>query len=289
MKKFELTIPKPCHENWDAMSPEDKGRFCGACQKTVIDFTDMSDRQVAEFFKKPAGNVCGRFDGEQLNRVIEVPRKRIPWVKYFFTIALPAFLFAKKAAAQGMVLKKDKTEVYQKLTTKVETGKKGKIGLPNFKIEKVCNDSSLFARIPLVIPSETKIERFNPMVTQLSEIFSVRLGGVSVQPVRAKDISSIKTIPVKNIDTALSKFSIFPNPVERNSIFTIQTKDMEDGRYNMSIITSTGEVVQTKELMVENKLKRFTVQLENIAAAPYFIRLTNKANNKAYTEIILVK
>lgn len=103
MKQLSLSIPKPCHENWAAMTPEDKGRFCGACQKTVIDFTAMSDRELAQFFKKPAGSVCGRFDNSQLNRVVDVPRKRLPWIKYFFGIALPALLFSRKAAAQGGV------------------------------------------------------------------------------------------------------------------------------------------------------------------------------------------
>lgn len=103
MKKIELSIPTPCHENWNAMTPEDKGRFCAACQKTVVDFTAMSDAQIAQFFKKPAGSVCGRFEDSQLNRVVEVPRKRLPWIKYFFSIALPALLFSKKAAAQGEV------------------------------------------------------------------------------------------------------------------------------------------------------------------------------------------
>ena len=96
MKKFELTIPKPCHENWDAMTPDDKGRFCGSCQKSVVDFSGMSDRQIAQFFKKPIGSVCGRFHNDQLNREIEIPRKRIPWLRYFFTIALPAFLASCK-------------------------------------------------------------------------------------------------------------------------------------------------------------------------------------------------
>src|SRR5215216_2364941 len=103
MKKFSLIIPEPCHENWDQMTKEDKGRFCGACQKTVVDFTTMSDRQIAEFFKKPPSSVCGRFQEDQLDRDILMNRKRIPWIKYFFQFGLPAFLISMKASAQGQV------------------------------------------------------------------------------------------------------------------------------------------------------------------------------------------
>ncbi len=100
-KKIQLSIPKPCHENWDAMTPVEKGKFCGSCQKQVVDFSNMNDRQVAEFFKKPStGSVCGRFMTDQLDRSIEVPKKRIPWVKYFFQFTLPAFLISMKASAQ---------------------------------------------------------------------------------------------------------------------------------------------------------------------------------------------
>ncbi len=100
-KKLQLTIAEPCHENWDGMTPVEKGKFCGSCQKQVVDFSNMSDRQVAEFFKKPStGSVCGRFMSDQLDREIAIPRKRIPWVKYFFHIALPAFLMSVKVSAQ---------------------------------------------------------------------------------------------------------------------------------------------------------------------------------------------
>lgn len=98
--KINLTIPTPCHENWDKMTPVEKGRFCGSCQKKVIDFSSMTDYELAQFFKKPAaGSVCGRFMTEQLHRDIELPMKRTPWLKYFFQMALPA-LFLTKASAQ---------------------------------------------------------------------------------------------------------------------------------------------------------------------------------------------
>lgn len=101
-KKLQLSIAKPCHENWENMNPVEKGKFCGSCQKQVIDFTNMSDGQVAAFFKKPGtGSVCGRFMTAQLDREMDIPKKRIPWVKYFFGIVLPA-LFVSKASAQKM-------------------------------------------------------------------------------------------------------------------------------------------------------------------------------------------
>jgi hypothetical protein len=102
-KKIQLTVPKPCDENWDNMNPVEKGRFCNSCEKQVVDFSEMSDRQIAEFFKKPTtGSVCGRFMTDQLDREIIIPKKRIPWFKYFFQIALPAFIFSIKGSTQAL-------------------------------------------------------------------------------------------------------------------------------------------------------------------------------------------
>jgi len=100
-KHIQLNIADPCHENWDNMTPAARGKFCGSCQKKVIDFSNMSDREVAQFFKRPSTcSVCGRFMQDQLDRSIQIPKKRIPWVKYFFQFALPAFLMSLKASAQ---------------------------------------------------------------------------------------------------------------------------------------------------------------------------------------------
>lgn len=99
-KYLHLEIPEPCHEDWNKMSPEAQGRFCGSCQKTVTDFTNMSDAQLIAFFKNPRPSVCGRFNQDQLEREILIPRKRIPWIRYFFQFTLPAFLLSLKSSAQ---------------------------------------------------------------------------------------------------------------------------------------------------------------------------------------------
>ncbi|HEX2629231.1 MAG TPA: hypothetical protein VHM26_09470, partial [Chitinophagaceae bacterium] len=100
-KKIQLHIADPCHENWNDMSEVEKGRFCGSCRKQVIDFSEMSDREIVQFFKQPSkGSVCGRFMSDQLDRDMVMEKKRLPWIKYFFQFALPAFLLGKQAQAQ---------------------------------------------------------------------------------------------------------------------------------------------------------------------------------------------
>jgi hypothetical protein len=98
-EKIKLSIPQPCHEDWNKMTPAAQGKFCNSCSKEVIDFTNMSDQQLVAFFKKPGG-VCGRFREEQLDHEMSIPRKRIPWAKYLFQVSLPALLFSFRAAAQ---------------------------------------------------------------------------------------------------------------------------------------------------------------------------------------------
>jgi hypothetical protein len=73
-KAIQLSIPKPCHENWDAMTPKDKGRHCKVCEKTVFDFTSKTDEYIVKSFEQN-GKLCGRFKNAQLNRELSYSRK----------------------------------------------------------------------------------------------------------------------------------------------------------------------------------------------------------------------
>ncbi|KMQ64716.1 hypothetical protein ACM46_10775 [Chryseobacterium angstadtii] len=65
---MKITIPKPCHENWEMMTPDEKGRFCSVCSKTVHDFTSASDQEIIEVFSHSSEVICGNFNTSQLNR-----------------------------------------------------------------------------------------------------------------------------------------------------------------------------------------------------------------------------
>jgi len=70
MNKPHISIPKPCHENWDAMHPREQGRHCDACDKTVIDFTEKSEKEIGEYFAEHSvTRICGHFRKSQLHIV----------------------------------------------------------------------------------------------------------------------------------------------------------------------------------------------------------------------------
>lgn len=73
MQKTPLTvsIPHPCQQSWEAMTPAAGGRFCDSCRKTVIDFSGLTDSQVLELLSDPSKKYCGRFKQSQLDRQLQ--------------------------------------------------------------------------------------------------------------------------------------------------------------------------------------------------------------------------
>lgn len=63
-----ISIPKPCHEQWQNMTPDGAGRYCQSCAKTVVDFTVMTNDEVLRYFKE-YDQLCGRFEESQLRYI----------------------------------------------------------------------------------------------------------------------------------------------------------------------------------------------------------------------------
>lgn len=68
--KSTIGIPDPCSEDWNKMTPTDKGAYCGKCQFDVIDFTQMSPEQIRETLKENSGKkTCGHISKTQMDLV----------------------------------------------------------------------------------------------------------------------------------------------------------------------------------------------------------------------------
>lgn len=63
---MKISIPNPCSENWNQMTPSEKGRFCTSCQTQVINFTEMPVEEIKQFLEQETGATCGRFSRHQI-------------------------------------------------------------------------------------------------------------------------------------------------------------------------------------------------------------------------------
>ena len=95
-RKYKLTIPEPCTENWDEMTPKENGRFCLSCSKTVVDFTAMLPDEVQHFFIENQNNkVCGRFKKSQLDTItIQIPSRILYTQTHYHKLFLLALFIA---------------------------------------------------------------------------------------------------------------------------------------------------------------------------------------------------
>lgn len=75
---INISIPEPCGESWQKMTPVSGGRHCDVCEKCIVDFTQSSDKEIWKAYQKE-GQICGQFRPDQLNRLISQPKeKRVP-------------------------------------------------------------------------------------------------------------------------------------------------------------------------------------------------------------------
>lgn len=70
---YIIQVPEPCHEDWNAMQPDVKGKFCSSCSKSVFDFSDKTDIEINDILLHYKDQkVCGRFKSTQINRPLNI-------------------------------------------------------------------------------------------------------------------------------------------------------------------------------------------------------------------------
>jgi hypothetical protein len=314
-KALKLSIPGKCHENWDSMFAQQDGRFCGSCQKTVIDFTQMTDQQLVNFFQNKKENVCGRLFRHQLDKELDIPVKKIHFLKYFFQFTLPPLLFSLKASAQNKhFLPKIKTESvpYKKVLINEEEN------TPRIILGVVKDSNSNV--IPFATVMETGTRNFvvsdqngKFSITLTNKIYSVSattygyfetrlsvpkgkdsiaiilkrnfemmtevvVGGlVSTRYRKKKKIKPVVEAAAKN-DTIIS---IYPNPAKIGSSLTIKWNNPVKDNQHIEIYDVSGKLVQSEIKHIADKSSLEKINLNLYHAGTYVVRITNSKNNKS--------
>lgn len=120
-----IRIEEPCKASWRKMTPAQEGRFCGSCEKTVVDFTKKTNEEIAAYFLAH-GKVCGRYRPDQ----VSVPGRN-PRMKWLVALLLfmfgAAFVSSCRRHVKGVRAKWSAQPQLQDTTTAAANSKK--IGL----------------------------------------------------------------------------------------------------------------------------------------------------------------
>jgi hypothetical protein len=57
----QLKVAKPCPADWNAMTGNDRMRFCGQCQLNVYNLSGMTRTEAERLVTQAEGRVCARF------------------------------------------------------------------------------------------------------------------------------------------------------------------------------------------------------------------------------------
>lgn len=294
-RNIHLHIPEPCHENWQAMTPVEKGRFCAVCSTQVTDFSSMNDRELAVFFKKHAAEkICGRFRNDQLDRDLAIPRKRVPWVRYFFTVALPSLLFTMKTKAQGQVLVKLRDDQAVTRTTILQRNSLNSISRPA-PLRPVgylkWSDAEQETGTNLPLIPDRPGYFFNREIS-IDYVVVSRIAVFTNIEIPPCDFGYKSRSPeVKTKPTSMKQdfFKIYPDPVTAGGDIHLQIAEPEEGYFQYNIIAADGRLLKEDKIWMDNKARMINLVVPETAPGVYFISLINSTTGQKFTERFLVQ
>ena len=208
-----------------------------SCQKTVVDFSLMSDQEILQYISNSHSQVCGRFDNDQLNRLYteEPIRRNLSW-RYAWKMLVATFLVGSSAketqARQGEVAVVRNKDTAQKPSI---------ITIPAQKMvgEKMVTGTVRERESGLAIPGASVMVQGTIIGTACDTAGNFRLL-VPVADSVTLEISSI----------GFTKMSVI---LEASALDTIQTINLH--RVDLEIVT-VGMVATVVKVRKRDKIKR---------------------------------
>ena len=305
MKTLQISIPKPCHEDWNRMSQREQERFCDKCCKTVTDFSGNSPEEIRQIlFEKKNKKLCGRFTKDQLARPVrlniafQTPGIHFSALEVFFVALLFAF----------------GTTLFSCTTYKNETV--GEISISGIEPPASSADSQIavtltgvlltqapepptqgepciaFTELPLIQPETGDQENFTDTTIDLPEVqvteeninpFSMRLvGAVAFTVVETQnadplfETDSIAATGNKDLleeAVARESMEIYPNPAMGMTMLRLnltEEKNVQAGIFDMA-----GRLRQTfvESRQVPGGENEFQFDLSGLPPGSYLVRV----------------
>lgn len=265
------------------MTPNEQGRYCSSCRKTVIDFSMMSDREMLDHMANISGyTACGRFSNDQLNKKIKVTEnKRRFSCAYVWNIILATFLVTE---ANAQIKPKKKVPVQHRELKPRTSGI-----LAASKPDSGDQSISTIGYTPKTMELENPTI-FNPQPQpDFGILLSGHVGGYTVRkevPKREK----INRVINNCIPASLKKdITIYPNPVVRGNSAQVKLA-LAPGEYQMEVLSTSGQIMLVQPLRIQAKEQQVDLATqENWSAGTYWVRISSNKTKKIYNSKFLLQ
>ncbi len=326
---LQIQIPKPCHENWNTMTPDAKGRFCGSCAKVVVDFSVMTDNEIVRFLKNNTGSTCGHFTRDQLERPIietQLQPKRT-WRYWLASIASLLTMLEQSNGQNKSSIQQLTDTTNESIVEKALLGKVAYLPIENKVLGRVVDEQNRPLQGASILIKDSKIGTS----TKADGTFALVANKKNVTVVVSYiGYTTKELLLVANDETKLIKLALAiddmmmgeviitkstkkrKNLVEKPSLldslsrlvtkaFTIYPNPIstneviniaikEAGSYEVHLLNNQSKILMRKVLNTQTSKQHISYTLPTgIHQGIYYVRLINTTTNKEWTTQLMVQ
>lgn len=288
MKK--IGIQTPCSENWNAMTPTEKGAFCQKCAFEVHDFTHSTSEEIREtLVEAMSSRVCARMTVDQEKELrndylrwssAKSDVRRMSLFAFVVVFGLSLFSCNNETDREAFLnLQRSILEVATGFHYERPEMIQGEIGPIQEelmgKVEEVEIESIEIEEVVMGMVAPVQVEH---KVIEPEELYQLK-GDVAL-PTDFYDYVKETSTEVRTEESNAVKvptIKVYPNPA--TTYTSIEVNVPKSQSYTISILDQQGLIVKkTMYGKLEEGIQYVDVDLSTLAIGTYFVYVTTKGH-----------
>ena len=283
-----IQIQKPCSEDWQGMTPNEKGAFCQSCAKNVLDLTRMSNAEIHSVLSQNQHeSICTRIQNKQLDALnLEIEQwsrgTRVHMQRAMIASLLIVFgltLFScndQQQEEQIRMTQKKLTEVVKQQQNETEEKVFEWVEIPNILEQE---DVEQVTMGEMDMPHQEVVQEIEIVEYEQHKLNYTILGDMAILPTYFEFTQQIQpTIELDaNGNSIPSYFSAiaYPNPAIESSTLKLGIPTAIDA--NIQLFSNQGQFIQP---IFNGKIERGTFEypmdLTNFTPGIYLVLIQSK-------------
>ena len=295
-----INIPNPCQENFDKMTPTERGAFCEKCSTDTFDFRDLSTTEINQIIIKNKGqHICGRFNQSQLD---ELNAGFLNWKNQTDKTFQSKFLLAC-IMVFGLTLfscNNEETPIIQEMNriemvkhTNAEQNFINKdleienVDLLDYIDEEIqvpdiigCEINHLGGDIVVDQEYEEYVEYSN-IETHVAGMMAFESSYMNYAEINTPDSSQKESILSQQVlvDPRIFEATAYPNPTQSQS--TIALDIDQEGQFEIRMYNLNGQLVQNihSGILLEGR-QQFEVNMNDLNSGMYIVKIISQGQDE---------